>query len=279
MVVLLIAVVVALVVPQVLRPGVDGQAGAAPLPAPPELGSCVVLAPRSSTPIDCREPHDGEVFVTWTADDPSRPVGRHSLACTDELAAHLGSGPTTVNGWQPTVFNLSTRLIRAPRGDRVGDRAWAACLLRPANQSRYTGTVFGLPANATDRPGVFGDCSSGSLYFRLPCTHPHTIERLGTTSGLLPTADAVDLSAIGVPPALDAALHQNCQALAVDLIGRTDPTFGGRLAVDVVSSSLVPAISPSPTTVAWSVDCIVTSGDVRLDDSVVGLGANALPVG
>ena len=277
---LLLAVFAAIVVPQVLRPGVDGAPAAAPLPAPPEVGTCMTLAPRSSARVDCDEPHDGEVFVTWTADDPQRPTGRHSLACVDELAAYLGPDrPTTVHGWQPTVFNASTRLIRAPRADRLGDRAWAACLIRPANQARYEGTVIATGADAPTRPGVFGDCWSGSLFFELPCTEPHTTEALGTAAGQLIRDEAVDLLPNGVPPTLDATLRQNCVLLAVATIGTPDPTFGGQLSVDVVRSGLITPVAEAPDVVGWSVDCVVRAEGVELVDSVVGLGDGALPVG
>ncbi len=277
-IVLLCAVVALLVVPRVLRPGIDGTAAAAPLPAPPPIGTCVVLAPRSATPVDCGQPHDGELFVTWTADDPARPRDRHSPACIDALAAYPGAAaPTRLHGWEPTVFTLSTRLIRAPRDQRVGDRAWAGCLLRPGDQSRYDGTVLGLPAGATDRPGAFGACASGSIYFRLPCTQPHTIERLGTMSGSLPRDEAAPVVADGLPLILADTLRESCRALAVDLLDTADPTHGGQLDVAVVRSSMVPALTQDPDLVAWSVDCIVDSGELLLTDSVVGRGDTALP--
>ncbi len=275
---LLLAVFAAVLVPQALRPGMDGRAVAAPLPAPPAVGTCMVLGPRIATPVDCARPHDGEVFTTWDADDPRRPVNRHSLACTDELAASRGD-PPQLHGWQLTVFNVSTRLIRAPRDQRLGDGAWAACVLRPADRSRYEGTAVGLPADAVERPGAFGDCASGSLYFRLPCTDRHTVERLGTASGTLPRASAASLGDNGLPADLDAALTASCHDLAGDLTRSGDPTRGGRLTPAVVRSSMVPAISPSPDLVAWSVDCVVDSGELELTDSVVGLGDRALPTG
>lgn len=275
---LLLAVVAAVVVPQVLRPGMDGRASAAPLPAPPAIGTCVILGPRSATPIDCDRPHDGEVFTTWDADDPERPVSRHSLACTDELADLRGDAPW-MYGWQPTVFDVGTRLIRAPRDQRLGDRAWAACIIRPDDRSRYEGTAVGLPADAIDRPGAFGECAAGSLYFRLPCTDGHTVERLGTASGTLPRAEGTDLRDNGLPADLDEALSTSCHTLAADLTRTDDPTRGGRLTLAVVRSSMVPAISPSPDLVAWSVDCVVDSGELELTDSVVGLGDSALPTG
>lgn len=278
MVVLLLAVCAVIVGPQILRPGTAGQASAAPLPAPPAVGTCVNLQQRGHTLVDCTEPHDGEVFTTWTADDPQRPVGRHSLACTDELADHFGAEPTRLHGWDLTIVNVSTRLIRAPRADRLGDRGWAACLIRPYDRSRYTGTVTGLTPDAVQRPGVFGACSSGPLHFQLPCTNPHTIERLGTTAGLLTKAAAVELAENGLPPALDARLRAGCHDVVRDVTGNTDPTYGSRLTVDVVRSSLVPAISPSREAVAYSVDCVVTSGEAALTDSVVGLGDAALPI-
>lgn len=279
-VVLLLAVFAVLVGPQVLRPGIHGQATAAPLPAPPEIGACMTLAPRSSARVDCSEPHDGEVFMTWTADDPERPAGRHSPACADGLAAYLGTDrPTTVHGWVPTVFNASTRLVRAPRVDRLGDRAWAACLIRPANQARYAGTVVGPDLDQRDRPGAFGDCWSGSLFFEVPCTEPHTTEALGTAAGQLGRDEAVDLRPNGVPPQLDAILRQNCLLLAGEMIGAADPTFGGLLTVDVIRSGLIAPVGDTSESVGWSVDCVVRAAGLDLVDSVVGLGGGALPVG
>lgn len=278
MVVLLLAVCAAVVVPQILRPGLAGHASAAPLPAPPAIGTCVTLGQRSYTRVDCSEPHDGEVFVTWTADDPDRPVGRHSLSCTDESDHRFGAGSTRLHGWVLTIVNVSTRLIRAPRPERVGERGWAACVIRAADQSRFVGSVTGLTAVQVQRPGVFGSCLSGSLYLHLPCTDPHTIERLGTTTGLYPVDEAVDLTANGLPATLDTALRVTCNDLARDVTGSADPTYGARLTVDVVASSMVPTISPTRGIVAYSVDCVVTSGDVALNDSVVGLGDGALPI-
>lgn len=279
MVVLLLAVCAAVLVPQVLRPGMAGQASAAPLPPPPPIGTCVTLNQRSHTRVDCANPHDGEVFVTWTADDPARPVGRHSLACTDELADVMGTEPARLHGWDLTVVDVATRLIRAPRADRAGDRGWAACLIRPADQTCYTGAVGGLSADSLRRPGAFGSCASGTLYFPLPCTDPHTVERLGTITGSRPVADATDLGSDGLPADLDASLRASCADLARDVTGATDPTFGGRLAVEVVPSGVVAATSPEPAAIAYSADCVVTSGEVALTDSVVALGDRPLPVG
>lgn len=275
--VLLFAVFAALVVPQLLKPGVVGRPSAAPLPEPPAIGACVVLSQRSARVVDCAESHDGEVFARWLADDPDRPRDRHSPVCNGITAEVSGDVPPTLDDWQLTVLAADTSLIRAPRSQRAGDRGWSACVLRPANHARYVGSL--AEQGSRHRPAAFGYCFGASV--AVGCGEPHLTELLATTSGWVPSQLDEPLQAMTLPSAVQQRLEEECLGVARQLTGNPDPTYGAQLAVQVVGRATdtdYGADTGGRFRFAATCELAATGGQL-LTDSVVGLGVAPLPLG
>ena len=278
LVVLLLALAAMLALPQLFRPGLAGQASAAPMPEPPPLGACVDFEEQTPHVVDCATLHDGEVSARWLADDPDRPRRRDTTACDDALDGYLGrSSLIQVEGWDLAAPNIHTRPIWAPRAERVERRGWSACVLRPANLTGYSGTLGSLTGSGR-WPGAFGQCGTVNRGAAVPCTAPHSLELLGTTSGIMPVGPGTELTSSGVPVNFAGALEERCFRLAQQLTSATDPTYAQQLTVEmtVVGS---PAMGGSLSGYrSFSAGCKLTSRQL-LVDSVLGLGDAPLPIG
>lgn len=272
---LLLAVVAALVMPQLLRPGTVGRPAAAPLPAPPAIGTCVDLVGSSHVVLACNQPHDAEVFAAWSADDPERPRGRANPRCDQELTRLLSPRLPSYSGWYLTVVNASAQLIRAPADQRVGRRGWSACLLRPAGLHRYSGVLAG---DVDQRPGEFGECLRADAVIVVNCTDQHATERLAVAVGYSDFGTSEPLQAGELPADLILTLQRQCVQIARDLTRNTDPTFGGRVAVQVVGAGVTRMGEHDGNYRQYGASCVIRSAQ-PLVDSVVGIGDAALPLG
>lgn len=264
--VLLLALAVVLVQTLMTPPGMAGRAMPAALPAPPEVGSCMVLAPRSNTVVPCAGPHDGEVVQSWAAGALSTaefrqllsiPFGDLARPCAAAAKAYLSRGGRAVDGgWTVVPPPFISRLVAAPAGERTADRGWTACVVGTLDLIEFVGSVRD-GAVGSPRPAILGTCLTDGLPLtRVDCSKPHRIEVLAF--GDATTDDS------GVVPR-----QRSCIQLAADLTDAAEPTRGGRLRVAAESLSL--GWAPVPF-------CFVsTVGGESLDGTVLGLGSRPLP--
>lgn len=188
----------------------------APLDTPEQLNSVVDLVPT----VPCTAPHSAEVLVVGRIEQKTRPTisdqhfttGPQSRQCDQRAAEFVGWGRKTA---LPRIqVSFFTRLT-VP-GDlewQLGQR-WYSCELLPGVLDfpiSYRGTA--LDASFRTPPGAFANCSDGPGEPAVSCDRPHHAEQLTRTYGRADTTNAV------------------CDRLAGQVIGTTDPTFGGRLDV------------------------------------------------
>lgn len=289
------AVVAVLSLSRLVGPDAAGRALVGSLPAPPAAGSCLAASAYGLNVVPCDAPHQLEVAAAWSAwDDRTganelpelaracRKIGRQYVAAQGHVAAE--SAPTA--GWQPTPMNFYWDLMGGPDGrfDPVG---WRACVVVPQGSGSvnavrpFTGSLTELRPMAA-RPEALRTCFSGggSVPPAVPCTWPHSGEVFAEE--VLDLEEGTELADVLVDP----ARRDSCLHLVADLIAAPDPTFGGRLRIDIDGSAQVPRLTTDPSSGAIvslrqaHVRCVaVAIGDVRLDGSLIGLGANPLPVG
>ena len=162
---LVLAVGAALFVPRLISPGLAGFASAAPMPAPPAVGTCVNTLNRPVRIVACDLPHTGEIASTWAAEDPARAVEATLDRCDIANAAYIGIEESTeLDGWTVVPPFWETQLVRAPRAQRMGDYGWQACVIRAVDRALYTGSVRNLD-DIADRPDAFGNCQAPDYSF------------------------------------------------------------------------------------------------------------------
>ena len=275
--ILLVAAVTVIAVPGLLRPGVAGTAFPAPIPPPPSPASCVVLrAGGTVVPADCALAHDGEVVAVWRASDAA------IAGVTAETCAQLGSLSVVprytqdVAGWQASPVASVSLVVRAPAALQDTANDWAACVVT-AGGPQFSGSlteVFGLDAV----PDVFRRCSAGPR--PSACALPHHAERIAGTDGSL-TDDYTGGSPDGRVFKVQLSLQQSCEAVAATVTGVRDPTYGGRLAVEVVVDSTDSYKDPTSwygTSFRYQAGCVLRTTAGLLTASLVGLGDDPLPV-
>lgn len=283
-----------------LTPGIAGRAAAAPLPAPPAVGACVLFGDqdgdadgepaggqdggsdqRSSRDavdlrtVSCDSDHDAEVTATWTADDPDRAdVDRQT--CRGVANSYAGlTDVLTVAEWAAAV-RAESRVILAPDGQRTVDRGWVICTLGPASGEQFRGTLAGRPFAAGPTPGFSRcavDAAGGSA---VSCSLPHRSELLGGAHGSY-VPEAGEDADRPLPSELWPDLALGCTALAARLFRTDDPTYDG-----VVRIEVRPGLIGRNGAIGWywSADCTMTVvGDRTLVGSMVGVGDHPLPYG
>ncbi len=273
-VVLIVAIVAALIGPRILQPGLAGQPFAAPLPEPPQVGACLAVESMAPTVVSCAEPHDLEVTARQGAD-----VRGPREDCDEAAWAYIGRpSVTTVGIWSLELLDTDTARIDAPDGQRAGVRGWSVCVIRPASRTRYLGSVRSLPT-VLARPAAYGSCAQGTAGVPTPCNTGHTSEYLGRTGDSISDPNGGDSlnPEPGLPNGVRDNLSEQCTSLAGQLTGNPDPTYAGRLRVDLNIEIYADPMAPGSFTYAAS--CSLSTADgAMLTDSVVGLGNAALPV-
>lgn len=143
-------------------------------------------------------------------------------------------------------------------------RTWAACVIAPRDDVAYRGRVAGAFDGGT-LPDEFGTCwdtrSVSAAIERVDCRAAHLAELIA--AGVV--ADRNTITA--------ADLMASCQQLAGRVVGRQDPTAGGRLVVKISPERLRESSVVRPV----SVLCYVVAPDRPLDATLVGLGEQPIP--
>jgi len=276
---LVLAVSAALFVPRLISPGLAGLASAAPMPAPPAVGTCVNTANRPVRMVACDLSHTGEITATWAAEDPARAVEATLDRCDIANGAYTAIEESPeLNGWTVVPPFWETQLVRAPRAQRVGDYGWQACVIRAVDRALYTGSVRNLDDMA-DRPDAFGSCQAADFSF-VVCTEPHGSEVLAFADGIW-----YDLETGLAPGSRIEVIHDDiqdgCLTVAEALTGSSDPTYAGRLRVEVwVDQVHQQQVTYDDVRYATSyrASCQLTAVDGELIGSVVGVGDTELPL-
>lgn len=295
------AMLLLLVVPAVLSSGVPGAASPQPLPAPPEVGSCVLIAWPSaavasrSEPLQvvpCTQPHDGEVTMSWpsfvapvasgTAGPNQQPFvvtsGASRLTyfqCEGWNADYLGTAAPLMELWQPSRPVTASALLYDTADGHYDRMHWSACVITPAiSADRYVGSIRAAGSHpAADRPDAYMYCLGRGTYGAteltyVNCAAAHRVEPIG-----LDTDSQTSLPA-------EQALTE-CRALVAGVTGAPDPTFGGQLTIKVqpVGLRAMTEADAYASDDRHAQDCVVElAGQGSLTGSVVGIGDAALPV-
>ncbi len=265
LVILVIALVAAFAGAARSKP-IAGTASLAPIPGPPAVGDCLLEpAPNgagSSRREDdvvpalrieaCTGPRYGEVMAVIERQDRSRSGTLRDPPmdpCRRVFDDYLGAiERTELDRWSGRSF--ADQLAVPTALQRSQGQDWVACLVVPMGRpetARYTGTLRDV-LRTRSYPSEFADCLPSLRLGDLPmhlaadCRTPHPGELLGWL-----TLDRTEVRS--------SALRSSCTALAVDLTGLADPTAGGRLQLDVRTSTT--------SLMMWTVDD--GRGSIRVD--------------
>jgi hypothetical protein len=257
---------------------VSGRPGVAPLPAAPQPGTCV--GPAGMTPLvepvetiapgSCSGPHSAEIFYLGTmtgGDYPAGPDGsrlvvtpeftRAQYVCHDQARRYVGEFDESAH-WRvpPRLFVRVT--VPSAAAWNTGQR-WFTCQAVPRTDLdpvAFDGTMAGAQS-AAHPPAILGSCAEKVGGHPVDCPLPHNVEQL--TLAQIPIMMQAQRTLGSGPPA--------CDTLAATIIGRADPTFGGRI-------SIVDHVEPLQRS-CWAV---AVDGS-RLTGSLIGHGEQPLGAG
>ncbi len=210
---------------------------------PPTAGLC--LGPRDSDhemadpridpdPVSCDQPHSAEVFSVGTipgqayplaaTDSPSQaPALAAALrTCHDDARRYLGEFDDAARWRVPPQLYIKV-MVPTPLAWSVGQH-WFGCqaaATRGPAVISFTGTMRGAFSSA-EPPAVLASCGQTVGSGRVPCTSAHRAEELSVTRAPNRLEALTGVGSAPMPP---------CPQIAARLIGTSDPTFGGRLAV------------------------------------------------
>ncbi len=294
MLLLFVALVAVIAMPQLIGKPVAGAPVAQVMPAPPAVGSCVAdisyptdrATPAAGTAaswvgglpvatiVPCTGDVLGEVMSVTTQQAPAHisTLGEYDDAhpgCRSQVEQYLGTTATTdILGvqWNKNI-DVDAVTVGPPAHDVAGGSRWTACVVSAVDQI-YPATPLRASWQKGTLPDAFGLCWAENLVQRgVPtnCTSPHRTQQLGY--GFVSTT--ADNGTSIVARATPADIAAGCRKLAATVMGVTDPTHGGALAVKVVAD----------TEGAPYVQCAVAvTGTRKLVGSVIGLGTAPLPL-
>lgn len=236
---LLLALLIVLAVSALNGRDLPGTAVAQPVPAPTQVGDCVLedlywaqgemdttstvgsVPPAQLGP--CDGARYGEVFTVSTT------TPADSLDCYGPVNEYLGlpsvdSGGSS--GWQIGINAYGVTVSPSALQTAAGQR-WAACVVVPATavagaSSRFPAPVRDAMHSDNGVIGLLGACFDDlKIQLYRPCVDPHGVEVIGYRDSTVPRTST--------------QLDQECRALVTRMTGLADPTGGGRLTVEVLS--------------------------------------------
>jgi hypothetical protein len=286
--VIALVLLASLVVPNIVGSRLAGRAARTAIPAPPQVGMCLLADPSAShAALDlpnmrvqsgavgpCGDANYGEVvWVQDAGEARSRLVGwaRELVPyqCRKPASRYLGwqplapssqTGPTSTT-WLAAATAKLIRLGPDQAQYRAG-QGWLACVMLP-RFAPYAGSARGGTSEAA--MAAFGSChvaAGGSAQTYVPCDEPHRSEIFGLSP---------------IDPAQVQVLFNACKELITRVTGMLDPTAGGALTVSVEAIEAPgnePQQPPAPTP---GYCAIRTVGDRLLAASLLGIGARPLP--
>lgn len=279
-VVLLLAVLSVVVVPQVLRSGLlDGRASRAPFPEPPAIGTCIADAPAYLVipVVPCSEPHLWEVTERWLAEDPQRSTARDPETCRQIGVVYSGLVERAYGDWTLLV-GLDTTRFRAPRPNRVGRTGWTVCVAGATHGQPLSRTLLGAALNPGSLPDQLGVCwaddGRGGL-LSASCLEPHPWQILATATVAAEFTEVDGAGGSQHKPSSITTASPSCPDLAATLMQTDDPSRGGALTF-VQEQWYSGAADPAAGTT--TVACIAkVSGYRLLAGSLIGVGDDPLP--
>lgn len=211
----------------------------------------------------------GEVVAVRTPAPPGLTSGwDERTGCRQELLTHAGlverNGsfglvapvPGDPVDWQYSIAGKTVWVTQIPWAPRAS--AWAVCVVMPLGWSMSTHPIAGVFRGGR-LPDVYSTCwmsrDVDAGMRMINCTLPHVAEliAIGRVDPLEVTEDAILAS---------------CTGQARLVLGRSDPTAAGQLAIHVVPDTAV------LSTRTRNVTCFVTAaGDREVIGSLIGLGS------
>jgi hypothetical protein len=254
---------------------IPGRPVMAASPPAPESGTCVAPAGMTQlvrpvetiAPGACSGPHSAEIIFVGTLTDNDYPVkleapslagtadfSRAQRVCHDQARRYVGEFDDAAR-WRvpPRVFVRVT--VPSAAAWSTGQR-WFTCQLVPQTNLdlvAFDGAIAGAQSAARP-PAILGSCAQKVDGPTVDCPLPHGAEQL--TVWEPPTRMQAQRTLRSGPPA--------CTVLAAAIIGRADPTFGGRIAI-------VDHIEPLQQS-CW----VVATDGSRLTGSLIGYGDRPL---
>jgi hypothetical protein len=244
---LVVALIVASLVPALQGRRVSGEPRAGDVPHPATIGACLRnLDGQGPVPsgtrlgmdadvrtVDCSEPHDGEIIAvtsesSYLRDRTVNPAVADLNECFEIADRYVGIAHSMRRGdrspllgsWDPPSSPGLAFLGPSNLHARAG-ADWLACVLLPPD--RVTGSVAGLYAGAARR-NPFAVCHPDDgvrLGLAVSCRKPHPTEILGWR--------AADQNSDR-----QAELDESCRELAARMTGMTDPTAAGALHIRAI---------------------------------------------
>ncbi len=277
---------------------IGGKPVPGPVPDPPRVGDCL-LEPGAPNPFadsadfaslrtgPCDGARFGEVAAVLTdglraaarrpGTGDGTPVARCAGASDDYLGVAAGTGDPD---WHPE-FWIGTQVIEPTLRQQAAGQTWLACLVTAPpgpGPGTYRVSLRGAVRD-NSYPSEFATCvpsmpnDPGRRTYQR-CDLPHRAEVLGST--------VVPLSVVDT-----ARVRDSCHTLAATLIGRSDPTAGGRLVLDIAIAHTADMIwiadgDATLTDAQPAVEALCVAepaGTGRLTGPLLGLGNTQLPLG
>ena len=287
------------------RVGTPGAAVRAPLPELPAAGSCVRLYAPVQQLVPCTDPHDAEVTASWrsgagTAQD-------RGSDCGAATAAYLGPTPDP-RSWHPPPIRQIIRVVAGPDRSVLPSWSWQACLTVPelpnGPDSGFTGRLAGSatgPGPAELRacyqiPAPAGNSAAAASGPRpadtraVRCRTDHDGEVLAVRRVRVAGAPTISFDSGQLDS--DPGRAAECTRQAAAATGAADPSYGGRLRVQVrvsiAGTRSGPARVPGQESGSaryqvviftdYNQTCSLEAVTGRLDDTLVGVGGDPLPL-
>jgi hypothetical protein len=275
---LVVAVVaVAIVVPARDGLRIAGRGTTIDLPADPQVGDCLLMA-QSFGPCAGQSAIGEVVWIVTATGDPYDRLVRAESSGTDCRAVALTyAGLTEIDGryvprrhqepdpvdWKFSI-NVRTTWVLPSAQLRAAGRTWAACVVEPSGGTSYPGGL-GDAYSSGRLPDAYGVCWSARevavAMHKVDCAEPHL-------------AELIAIGSVAGDDVTPTEISGSCQSLAAEVMGRSDPTADGGLAVRIDPDA---ADSLRWTREAMGVVCYVVPTAHSLTGTLVGLRDRPVP--
>ena len=302
--VLAVALLLVAVAPAVFRAPIAGSAAIGPIPGPPVVGDCLrqPIGPAEQAPDGdltfppvrtgpCTGHRFGEVVAVVASPKVAPPIvspidgsvaDPNTTACDDDVARYLGMSSAAAAPQRTGVFwavlpaAVHSLRIKPSALQQLFGQRWVACVeyLDPEDDEQnrpgdYLRTARGT-FDSGSPPAAFSTCLS-------------TLDATSVDIGDCYQAHPAELFALAFGSAAisRSKLMTTCTALVSRYTAMSDPTAGGRLAVEVVAGDTGKPVPDGVVDISSNgADCIVRpTADRVLTGPLMSLGAGPVPLG
>lgn len=287
---LVAAIVVAVVLPQLRVDRVAGAAVTAPILGAPDVGACILQDPtHAPTGVygvaapsygSCSAAHFGEVIQIFTDSStfPRVQIGRASVPnpviCNPAASSYLAVDQVTPRNdrgdyrsvsfapWLP-ISTGSVGLIVPSAVQRAAGQHWIACVTRASISRSFRGTVRDAYLGG-ELPDAYATCADElpPTTTKIDCATTHQVEIFASTTRSNDLPDQANLTS-------------SCSDFLQYVTGRIDLSAGGRLAIRAISVRTKAGGDPDG---AQAFCGISTTGRTRLTGTLFGVGGRPLPL-